>query len=86
MSRQKKKKEPIFICPHCGEPVLIEKINCGIFRHAIIKTTSKQVSPHLNKEGCEKLIQNKLIYGCCKPFQIIKTRENGFEIRVCEYI
>ena len=21
-------------CPHCKEPVLIEKINCCIFRHA----------------------------------------------------
>ena len=32
--------EPIdFIveCPHCKNPVLIEKLNCCIFRHGILK-------------------------------------------------
>ena len=79
-------EEPIFECPHCEEPVLIEKINCGIFRHAILKTTGEQVDPHLNEEECKKLIQNKLIYGCCKPFQIIQTCENILKIQICDYI
>ena len=30
------KKEPIFKCPHCEEYIIIEKLNCGIFRHGII--------------------------------------------------
>lgn len=77
-----KTENEMIVCPH--EPVLIEKINCGIFRHAVLIATG-EVSPHLNEEGCETL-QNKLVYGCCKPFQIIKTCENVFKIQVCEYI
>lgn len=82
----KAENEMIVVCPHCEKPVLIEKINCGIFRHAVLIATGEQVSPHLNEEGCETLIQNKLVYGCCKPFQIIKTCENVFKIQVCGYI
>jgi len=70
-------KQKIIVCPH--EPVLIEKIDCGIFRHAVLIATG-EVSPHLN-EGCETL--HKLY---CKPFQIIKTCENVFKIQVCGYI
>jgi hypothetical protein len=83
---KKQKEEHILICPHCEEPVLIEKINCGIFRHAILKRTGKQVPPHLNEKKCEELIRNELIYGCCKPFQIIKTNGNALKIQVCDYI
>ena len=31
--------EPIIICPNCNEFIIIEKLNCGIFRHGIIKET-----------------------------------------------
>jgi hypothetical protein len=30
----------IVICPTCKEPVLIEKLNCCIFRHAILHLLS----------------------------------------------
>lgn len=40
-------------CPHCGEPVLIEKVNCGIFRHGVYKKTGKQINSHLEKAKCE---------------------------------
>ena len=53
MSSNSKKEELIFVCPHCQDPVLIKKINCGIFRHGVIKTTGKQVSPHANRERCD---------------------------------
>lgn len=33
--------EPILECPHCGDYVLIEKLNCGIFRHGTIKKNWK---------------------------------------------
>ena len=26
---------PILLCPHCQEYIIIEKINCGIFRHGV---------------------------------------------------
>ncbi len=76
----------IFICPHCKEPVIIEKLNCGIFRHGMMKSTGKQVHPHTNKSKCEKLVKNNLIYGCGKPFRIILTDEFKLEIQICDYI
>ena len=77
---------PIIIkCPNCNEMVIIEKIKCGIFRHAVIKKTGKQMNPHCKKEKCEKLIQEGAIYGCGKPFQIITT--NGeMRVIICDYI
>ena len=33
-------------CPHCFTPVLIEKINCGVFRHGTLKSNRKQINPH----------------------------------------
>ena len=49
----------IVICPHCQIPVEILEINCAIFRHAIYKDTFKQIDPHLSKERCDYLINNK---------------------------
>jgi hypothetical protein len=74
----------IVICPHCKVPIIIEKINCGIFRHGEFKN-GKHMDPHLPKEACEKLVKNDLIYGCGKPFQII-TKEQEYETIICEYI
>ena len=81
----------IIKCPHCEEFVLIEKINCGIFRHGIIKNTGKQMNPHENQKICEELKQKNLIYGCGKPFRIkIKINENQNEkiyyTEICDYI
>ena len=33
-------------CPHCFTPVLIEKINCAIFRHGTLKSNGQQIDPH----------------------------------------
>jgi hypothetical protein len=77
--------ESIIICPNCNEYVIIEKINCGIFRHATLKENGKQIEPHSSKQICENLLNNNLIYGCGKPFQIINN--NGIlEIFCCDYI
>ena len=70
----------LVLCPHCLSYMLIEKLNCGIFRHAIFKDGT-DVSPHSTKEECDRLIELDLIWGCGKPFQII---ENNAVI--CEYI
>jgi hypothetical protein len=85
MSEANRLEEPILECPHCKEFVIIEKLNCGIFRHGIIKTTGKQMDPHAPKEMCDNFLKNKIIYGCGKPFQIIQTGEK-FEIVICDYI
>ena len=49
----------IIICPHCNENIIIEKINCGIFRHGVYIKTGKQINPHLAQIECEKLIKKK---------------------------
>jgi hypothetical protein len=77
--------EDAIICPHCEEHVLIEKLNCCIFRHGIIKDTLKQMDPHCSKEECDRLFSCGLIYGCGKPFKITKTND-GIHVEICEYI
>ena len=78
-------------CPHCKEPVLIEKINCCIFRHASFKNTGQQIGPHTEKKLCDSYINNDLIFGCGKPFQIIvntnsKNEDDKFIAIICDYI
>ena len=72
-------------CPNCDDYVLIEKLNCCIFRHGILKNNGKQIDPHASKKQCELLIKNKEIFGCGKPFQIIKVEEE-WKIIICDYI
>lgn len=77
----------IVICPHCQSTVLIEELNCRIFRHGVFIENGKQIDPHAEQVMCEKLINEKLIYGCGKPFKIVeKEKENEFEAVICEYI
>jgi hypothetical protein len=77
--------EQIITCPNCNEFVIIEKLNCGIFRHGIWKETGTQIDPHLCKEECDLLSTKNLIYGCGKPFQII-TENEVCKIQKCGYI
>ena len=80
-----KNEEPLLICPHCKDYILIEKINCAIFRHGTLKQNGKQIDPHSSKESCDYYINNNLIYGCGKPFRIIDN--NGIlETENCDYI
>ena len=79
-------KEPILICPHCNEYIIIEKINCGIFRHGIFKNNGNQIDPHSCKADCDKYVKNDLIYGCGKPFRVIINEDGNFIIEICEYI
>lgn len=75
----------IIICPHCNGSIIIEEINCGIFRHGIIIQTGEQIPPHSSKNICDELLANKLIYGCGKPFQIIMDNKEII-IQKCDYI
>jgi len=78
--------DQIVTCPHCSQLILIKELNCGIFRHATLKTTGEQIDPHSTKEACENYIKKNEIYGCGKPFQILISQEGVLEIRICEYI
>ena len=74
-------------CPHCELEIIIYKneINCGIFRHGVMKDSGIQVGPHSSKEECDDLVKNELIYGCGKPFSLSK-KNNEYCIEKCDYI
>lgn len=76
----------IFNCPHCDELIQVMKneLKCCIFRHAIYKTDHKQIDPHTNKNECDRLKENDLVYGCTKPFRFIK--EEPLRVEICDYI
>jgi len=86
----KKNIHLIVKCPNCEDYVLIEKLNCCVFRHGILKCNGKQIDPHASKIKCELLIKNKEIYGCGKPFKIIISRNEEkqytFTSEICDYI
>lgn len=78
-------------CPHCKEPILIEKLNCCIFRHGALKNNQKQIEPHASKELCDYYVENQLIIGCGKPFKVIlnensKSDDDKLIAVVCDYI
>ena len=75
----------VVICPECDDPVLIEQLNCRIFRHGILKSNNNQINPHATKDECDYYIKNDLIYGCGKPFKILENN-NELEPEICEYI
>jgi hypothetical protein len=77
-------EENIFECPHCKEYIIIEKINCGIFRHGVLKS-GKQIEPHSPKYLCDYYINSDMIYGCGKPFKIL-LKDNKYKIEICDYI
>lgn len=78
-------EEHILVCPHCNQLIIIEKINCAIFRHGIFKESGKQIDPHSSKDICEYYIRGNLIYGCGKPFRIILLN-NELKTEICDYI
>ena len=73
-------------CPHCLCLIEIVKINCAIFRHGIYKKNGKQINPHLDKDSCDNLVLNNLIYGCGKPFKIFLNENNIWQAEICDYI
>jgi hypothetical protein len=66
----------IVTCPHCKEPCIIQEINCGIFRHGVFKKSGKQMNPHESKQSCERYIKQDKIFGCGKPFRVIKKADS----------
>ena len=75
----------IIECPHCNKFILIEELNCKIFRHGIFKNTGQQIDPHSTQEQCYYYIVNNLIHGCGKPFKI-NIINNKYIPEICDYI
>jgi len=78
--------ELIVECPHCKECVVIEKLNCHIFRHGVLRETGKQMDPHAPKNVCDELVANNQIFGCGKPFKMVKKEDGMYISEICEYI
>lgn len=68
-------------CPHCQGTIIIEQINCKIFRHGIYRSNGLQISPHASKKECDRLVENNLIWGCGRPF-----RFDGKLAEPCDYL
>jgi len=79
-------EELIVVCPHCNIPVLIEQLNCFIFRHGILIESGEQIDPHAPKTLCDFYSLRNKIYGCGKPFKIIRDEKDKMIAVVCEYI
>lgn len=74
--------EPV-ACPHCGVGIVVDALNCGIFRCGVWRATGAQLDPHLPEEECRAAVG--LIWGCGRPFQI--TVESGvFRVAACGYV
>ena len=78
-------KDIVIDCPHCNAPILIQKLNCRIFRHGTYKQNNEQINPHTSQEECNELLMNNMIYGCGKPFKI-EAKEGEYLAVICEYI
>lgn len=76
----------IIICPHCNLQIQIQKINCTVFRHGVLKLTGKQIPPHSSKTTCDKLIKTNAIYGCGKPFKLTQDSSGCWIGVICDYI
>ena len=75
-----------FNCPNCNEEIIVNKneLNCKIFRHAIFKDSYKQIDPHLQKIYCDKLVEEDKIFGCSKPFEIVRRDVKLYVVK-CDY-
>ena len=77
----------IFVCPHCNQEVIVNKreLNCKIFRHGVYKNNYNPINPHSTYEECKRLIDNDLILGCGRPFQVVFIN-NKYVAQICDYI
>jgi hypothetical protein len=60
----------IITCPHCTNIIIIEQLNCHIFRHGVFKLDGKQISPHTPKELCDLYVKH----------------ENEYIAQICDYV
>ncbi len=63
----------IISCPYCNQSIEVVELNCRIFRCGIMKSNFTQIHPHLPKSECDRLFNEQLIYGCGKPFKLVKS-------------
>ena len=76
----------IVLCPHCDGTVVVEQLNCQIFRHGVYKANGQQMNPHTPKEECDAAVEKERIYGCGKPFKVVLNEESKYTAIICDYI
>ena len=81
-----KNKNIIVCCPHCNENILIEELNCCIFRHGVFTKNKLQINQHAPQQLCEYYIKHNMILGCGKPFKIVKKDNVEYIAVICDYI
>ena len=74
-------KDNISINKYIDDKMLEEMIE-----QKILSINPTQIPPHLSFEECNRLKTDNLIYGCGKPFKIIKMKEGEIKIEECGYI
>jgi hypothetical protein len=80
-------EDPVIVfCPHCQGIVVVQQINCAIFRHGVFRNSGEQIPPHSSKLECTVWSERQEIWGCGKPFQVVKNIDNKLEAIICEYI
>ena len=63
-------------CPNCGASIVIESVNCGIFRCGVYKLSKQPIDPHAAKPTVDRLLKEKSIWGCGQPFQLMVLRDS----------
>ncbi len=76
----------IIICPNCNDFVIIQELNCCIFRHGVFTHNGNQIDPHTQKELCDQYIYTNAIYGCGKPFQVVADSSGNYNAVICNYV
>ena len=78
----------ILNCPHCKHIVIVNRkdINCAIFRHAIRKDNGEQIDPHSSKDICDSLVKEGSVFGCAKPFRLVRVDSFNYAAEKCDYI
>ena len=68
----------IFNCPHCDKYIIIPLSSLNgneNFIHAIFINNYEQVDPNLTEIECQYLLENNMVFGCCKKFKIIRQND-----------
>jgi len=68
-------------CPHCHIAIQIAELNCAIFRCGVLRATGEQIPPHAPRQQCMALRARKAIWGCGRPFRVVRGRAHP-----CGYI
>ena len=75
---------PVLECPHCRISLVVEALNCGIFRCGVRRDTGAQIDPHMSEEDCRAVLGQ--IWGCSRPFRVTLDASGVMRAAPCAYI